>query len=116
MSEQRQVFAKHASLFDWEDSNHVMTLLFRSRLFVVLVVPCTPLMSHLRCAEHFYMCLACGYLETTISTNLSQTEFVFALAVVECVVAHGPEMRFMCLFFLYVSETATLTSCCFLDC
>ena len=38
-----------------------------------------------------------------------------AFQVVECIVAHGPEMRFMCLIFFYVSVAVTLTSCFFLD-
>ena len=37
-----------------------------------------------------------------------------AFFVAECIVAHGPEMRFTCLFFFYKPEVVTLTSCCFL--
>ena len=55
-------------LFDWEDFNHVtLLLLLRSRWSVVLVVVCTPFMCHLRCAELYKMCLACGFLGWSIS-------------------------------------------------
>ena len=77
---------------------------FWSRWSVVVVVLCTPFMGHLPLCRTL-CCVSCVRLPRNVHPHPFELRRIcIAFFVAECIVAHGPEMRFTCLFFFFTCQ------------